>query len=329
MEHVFHLFLLLTRHKAPGVDTLKRDMPSEQAMSPDLSPAGRTAADRGHAGSPGGVDRGTFWGQDDHFPFGPFRMYSVANRTDGAIRAVAVEATTQSGATLEVDFEKTGLRRAEVEGLLDLFVEDPSLLRYVFATYEQSEGGDDPLVEVRLVERTNYLRDGKTHRTDEGTARGMVEVVSSEGRAVKRSPVSRLGDWWFSPLPRGRVAALRTILYLFIFVDVLLTTSWVANHGAVPGELYEPVFIGRLLSLPTPGPLFVPIVQVGLLLCAALAATGRWPRLDGHRGLPSLLRVDGHRDVLRQGRSRSLCVPRGTRGVSDRGSRRAGVTRTR
>src|SRR5687767_3857680 len=102
--------------------------------------------------------------------------------------------------------------------------------------------------------------------------------MSSEARADKSSFMSRMNDWWFSPLPRGRVAALRTILYLFIFVDVLVTTSWVSDHGAVPGELYEPIFIGRLLSLPTPGPLFVSIVQVGLLLCAALAATGRWPR---------------------------------------------------
>jgi Vitamin K-dependent gamma-carboxylase len=95
------------------------------------------------------------------------------------------------------------------------------------------------------------------------------------------SILGRLGAWWFAPLPRGRVAALRTVLYLFIFVDVLITTPWVADHGAIPGAMYQPVFLGRLLNLPTPGPLFVTIVEVGLLLSAAVAATGRLPRLAG------------------------------------------------
>lgn len=92
---------------------------------------------------------------------------------------------------------------------------------------------------------------------------------------------SRLVGWWFSPLPRGRVAALRTILYLFILVDVLITTPWVADHGLVPGELYQPIFLGRLLSLPVPGSLFVAVLEVALLTCAAVAAAGRWPRLLG------------------------------------------------
>ena len=93
--------------------------------------------------------------------------------------------------------------------------------------------------------------------------------------------IAAIGRWWFSPLPRGRVAALRTILYLFIFVDVFVTTRWVAMHGAVPGDLYQPLFIGELLRLPTPGPLFVPVVQALLLASAAIAATGRLPRAAG------------------------------------------------
>lgn len=82
-------------------------------------------------------------------------------------------------------------------------------------------------------------------------------------------------------MPRGRVATLRTIIYLFIFVDVLLTTSWVARHAEVPGELYQPLFLGRLLHLPTPGPLLVPAVKYALLACAGVAAFGRLPRLLG------------------------------------------------
>jgi hypothetical protein len=90
-----------------------------------------------------------------------------------------------------------------------------------------------------------------------------------------------LADWWFRPVSRGRVAALRTIVYLFIFIDVFLTTPWVAQHAAVPGELYEPLLLGRLLPLPTPGPVLVSVVKYALLACALVAATNRLPRLAG------------------------------------------------
>ena len=93
--------------------------------------------------------------------------------------------------------------------------------------------------------------------------------------------MSRLRAWWFEPLPRGRVAALRTLFYAFVFIDVLVTTSWVAQHALVPGELYQPLFLGRLLNLPVPTETLVRTVQVLLLVAAGLALTNRWPRLTG------------------------------------------------
>ncbi|MFN2389433.1 MAG: MFS transporter permease [Actinomycetota bacterium] len=87
--------------------------------------------------------------------------------------------------------------------------------------------------------------------------------------------------WLFEKVPRGRVAVLRAVLYTFIFVDVLLTTSWIARHAALPGELYHPLLLGRWLPLPVPGAGYVRTVEIALLLCAALAATGRAPRAAG------------------------------------------------
>jgi Vitamin K-dependent gamma-carboxylase len=92
---------------------------------------------------------------------------------------------------------------------------------------------------------------------------------------------TRSVDWWFEPVARGRIAALRTALYLFIFVDVLVTTAWVARHATVPGELYEPLMVGRLLPLPVPGPVFVAVIEIALLVTAAIGATGKWPRAAG------------------------------------------------
>lgn len=88
-------------------------------------------------------------------------------------------------------------------------------------------------------------------------------------------------EWWFEPHPKGRIAALRTLLYGFVFVDVLLTTTWVARHADVPTELYQPLFVGRLLPLPEPTEPIVDGVKIALLVCAGIAATGRAPRVMG------------------------------------------------
>ena len=85
----------------------------------------------------------------------------------------------------------------------------------------------------------------------------------------------------FPAMPRARVAALRSILYAFIFVDVFVTTRWVQHHGDVPQELYHPLWLGRLFDLPAPTPLIVRSVQVILLIGAAIGAMGKLPRLAG------------------------------------------------
>jgi Vitamin K-dependent gamma-carboxylase len=93
--------------------------------------------------------------------------------------------------------------------------------------------------------------------------------------------VRRAASWWFPALPLARAAVMRRIVYGFVLVDVLVTTSWVPMHGYTPGELYQPLFVGRLLSLPTPSLALVRTVQVALLVAAGLALAGRWPRLAG------------------------------------------------
>jgi hypothetical protein len=92
--------------------------------------------------------------------------------------------------------------------------------------------------------------------------------------------VETLNRWLYRPAPLRRVAILRVVAYLFIPLDVLLTTPWVAAHAQVPGELYQPLLIGRLLPLPTPGP-WVEVLRWVLVAVALLAATGRRPRVLG------------------------------------------------
>ena len=87
--------------------------------------------------------------------------------------------------------------------------------------------------------------------------------------------------WLTAPVPKGRVAAFRTVVYLFVAGDLVLFTPWVRTHADVPGELYRPLFIGRLLHLPTPDSALVHGIFWALLVLALAAATGRAPRALG------------------------------------------------
>ena len=93
--------------------------------------------------------------------------------------------------------------------------------------------------------------------------------------------VSALRGWWYPVVPNSRVAVFRTVAYLFIFVDIFLTTSWVSNHAVIPTDLYRPLFIGRLLNLPEPTTMVVVATKVLLLVCAGAAAFGFKQRITG------------------------------------------------
>lgn len=108
----------------------------------------------------------------------------------------------------------------------------------------------------------------------------LTQLAGEAGASGQALPA---GDdpWWFPAVPRGRIAWLRTVLYLFVLVDVLVTTSWVAEHADVAAELYQPLLLGRVLPLPVPSAAVVHGVQIALLACAAFAASGRLPRIAG------------------------------------------------
>jgi len=93
---------------------------------------------------------------------------------------------------------------------------------------------------------------------------------------------SRRGSgWWFRPVPLARIAVFRTIAYLFIPVDVFLTTAWARAHADVPVEWYVPLTIARVLHLPDATHTVVVVLQWALVAAALAAATGRAPRLLG------------------------------------------------
>jgi len=96
-----------------------------------------------------------------------------------------------------------------------------------------------------------------------------------------RSLAGGLTRWLTEPVPRGRIAAFRTLVYLFVAADLVIFTPWVRHKASIPGELYQPLLIGRLLPLPTPTPRLVEILFWAILLLSLAAATGRAPRALG------------------------------------------------
>lgn len=104
---------------------------------------------------------GTFVGQDDDFPFGPFRMYSTRDAPNGTVVSTRVEAVDGTGRTRTVDERSTGLKRAEVEGQVARFRADPELLAALSRAHGRLRPDEPPFVEVRVVERRYRLRDSR------------------------------------------------------------------------------------------------------------------------------------------------------------------------
>ncbi|MEV0136471.1 MFS transporter permease [Dactylosporangium sp. NPDC050688] len=94
-------------------------------------------------------------------------------------------------------------------------------------------------------------------------------------------PVAKLRGWLFEPVPKGRIAAFRTLIYVFVVLDVVFFSAWIKHHGDLPGNLYQPLVIGRILPLPTPTPLVVGAIYWALIPLSLAAATGRAHRLLG------------------------------------------------
>ena len=104
---------------------------------------------------------GTAWGEDDLFPFGPFRMFARTTKSTGRVTASRIEAVTADGRTITVGDARFGLRRAEIEGQIPRFRRDPDLLRHLLAAYDRFQPEGPELVEVRVVNDISRLTDGR------------------------------------------------------------------------------------------------------------------------------------------------------------------------
>ncbi|MGH3738043.1 MAG: hypothetical protein ACRDT6_20890 [Micromonosporaceae bacterium] len=107
-----------------------------------------------------GLIAGT-WLEDDHFPFGPFKMYSSSDPLNKPVPDTRVDFTNARGERFKANLGNSGFRRAEVEGQLPRFREDPALLRYIAQAYEKRRPTRPKIVRVEIVIRWWQLEGGR------------------------------------------------------------------------------------------------------------------------------------------------------------------------
>jgi hypothetical protein len=114
---------------------------------------------------------GTLVGQDDDFPFGPFRMYATADKLNAPVHDTRLRAVDASGRHLQLTDTQTGFRRAELEGQLPRIQRHPELLGAIATAYHRRQPDAPRLVRIDVVVRLLALRDGRptgayTERTE-------------------------------------------------------------------------------------------------------------------------------------------------------------------
>jgi hypothetical protein len=103
---------------------------------------------------------GTLWGDDEDFPVGPFRMYSTSRELNEPVYDTQMYAVNAAGEEFRFVEGLTGVRRAEIEGQMDLIKDDPTRLRYLAEAYENRYPSRPEVVEVRIVIEWSEIDDG-------------------------------------------------------------------------------------------------------------------------------------------------------------------------
>ena len=104
---------------------------------------------------------GTFVGEDDAFPFGPFKMYAGTAHLDDPVPTMQFEGVTESGKTIDLKSVQFGLRPAEIEGQLDRVRTEHSLLAAIVRAYEERNPKAEKLAIFRVMHGVYQMKDGR------------------------------------------------------------------------------------------------------------------------------------------------------------------------
>jgi hypothetical protein len=90
----------------------------------------------------------------------------------------------------------------------------------------------------------------------------------------------RIGGWFMPVLPESRVAIMRSVIYVFVLLDMHLFVRDPIPLSHQP-ELYSPLLLERLFRLPPPSVPLAYTLYVVLWIGCLLGAANRFPRLAG------------------------------------------------
>ena len=109
---------------------------------------------------------GSAWGLDDDFPFAPMRMYASTRSPDTAVNDTWPYAIDEAGDEFRLSQALLGVRRAEIEGQLGRFRDDPSQLELLVDAYE-TRYPDAPALAVVEIRTRKIHMDGGTPTGEE------------------------------------------------------------------------------------------------------------------------------------------------------------------
>jgi hypothetical protein len=119
---------------------------------------------------------GTLIGEDDAFPFGPFRMYATTDSLDAPVRSTRMEAIDSTSRRFALRDSHVGLRRAEIEGQMKRFEREPEAMGGIAAAYHHRHPLRPRLTRIEIITRHFELADGRPT----GKHHDTVELVWSE-----------------------------------------------------------------------------------------------------------------------------------------------------
>jgi hypothetical protein len=90
----------------------------------------------------------------------------------------------------------------------------------------------------------------------------------------------RTAGWFTPPIALARIAWLRTILYLFVILDMHAFVRDTRLKGEHP-EFYQPLFLARLFDLPRPSVANTTTLYFVLIVACLIGASNRLPRIAG------------------------------------------------
>ncbi len=106
---------------------------------------------------------GTAVGQDDWWPFAPWRMFSTSTPPSGSVTSLRIEAQVGDDATWQLAPlvpSAVGLNRAEVEGRIPQITARPEILGTLARSHARLRPEEPPWRAVRVVRHEVLLKDG-------------------------------------------------------------------------------------------------------------------------------------------------------------------------